>query len=527
MSSRKPEFLQLETGDDVNSIRDRLAFMRGQKVLLIWPEEGTVLTRKLDLVLLQREAMRRAIQIALVTHDVEVIKHAKELNISTFETIGASERGRWKRGRSKVFIGRDQRPKEELPQEELKEAASRVAPATPATEDEPAPSRRGGGCILRLLLALLLIGGGLGAAYVVAPSATVTVTLRRETIPIEVQITADPQAAGISVEAAAVPALTLRVEIQDETGTVETTGTIDSDDVLATGSVVFINQTDREITIPAGTIVSTSAGTPILFQTTTEAIISAGRGNQLEVPIEAMPSAGGSAGNVDAGLINTVIGELSADLTVRNIAPTTGGDSREVRAVTADDQTRLLAIVRQQLQARALTAMSSNLSEDQVIIIETLHIAEERPEWTTFDADVGDTTDTLTLTMQAVVEATAIDAQLARQIALARLSSQVPRGRSILPETVDFEIGVVLSIDPNGRITLNVIGSAQTVAQVDTTLIQERLAGRTIADAQQYLLTEIDIAEGTTPQIILSPDFLPSLPLLGSRIEIVVQENTP
>jgi hypothetical protein len=519
MSSRKPEFVQLEKGDDVNSIRDRLAFMRGQKVLLIWPEEGTVLTRKLDLVLLQREAMRRATQIALVTHDPEVIKHARELNISTFETIGASERGRWKRGRSKVFTGRDQRPQEELPQDELKEAASRVVNAE--VEEEAAPSRRGG-CLVRLVIAVILMAVGLGAAYVVAPSATVTITLERQSIPVEVQISADPQAAGVSVENATVPALTLRTEI-DETGTIPATGVEDSSDILATGSVVFINQTDREILIPAGTTVSTSANTPILFQTTNESTISAGRGNQLEVAIQAMPSAGGSIGNVSEGMINTVIGDLSEDLTVRNIAPTTGGDSREVLVVTEADQARLLAIVRQQLQERAFLAMSSNLGENQLIIIDTLHIAEERPEWTTFSSEVGDVTDNLTLTMHAVVEATAIDTQTARQIALARLSSQVTRGQSIIPDTVDFEVGSVISIDPQGRVTFNVVGSAQVVQQVDVALLQERLAGRGIADAQQYLITEVALAGDGLPQIVITPDFMPTLPLLASRIEIVVQ----
>ena len=64
--------------------------------------------------------MRRAIRLALVTHDAEVIRHARELNISTFETIGAAERGRWKRGRGKVFTNRFQRPKEEPIPDDLK-----------------------------------------------------------------------------------------------------------------------------------------------------------------------------------------------------------------------------------------------------------------------------------------------------------------------------------------------------------------------------------------------------------------------
>ena len=111
MARNDRELVQIEADEDATSVRDRLSFIRGRHVLLVWPEEGTALIRKLDLVLIQREAMRRAIRLALVTHDPQVIKHSKELNISTFETIGASERGRWKRGRSKVFTNRFQRPK--------------------------------------------------------------------------------------------------------------------------------------------------------------------------------------------------------------------------------------------------------------------------------------------------------------------------------------------------------------------------------------------------------------------------------
>jgi hypothetical protein len=63
------------------------------------------------------------------------------------------------------------------------------------------------------------------------------------------------------------------------------------------------------------------------------------------------------------------------------------------------------------------------------------------------------------------------------------------------------------------------------VEQVDTAMLQDRLAGRTIADAQQYLITEVDLIDGALPEIVLSPEFMPSLPLLGSRIEIVLEES--
>jgi len=517
--SKKPDFVQLETGDDAASVRDRLAFIRGQRVLLIWPEDGTVLTRKLDLVLVQREAMRRAIHLALVTHDPVVIQHAKELNISTFDTIGASERARWKRGRSKVFTNRFQRPRDEPIPEDLMEVASRIR------AEEQAEAKARGRVIRAVVLALLLVVT-LVAGYVLVPGAVITLIPAQERIQAEAQIVADPQALNVDIQNSVIPAITLRVEIE-ETGTVPTTGIQDLADVPARGSVVFINQTNRRVDIPGGTTVSTSAGTPILFRTTEDATVPGGIGQQLEVPIEALQDSAGSVGNVDAGLINVVGGQLADQVTVRNLAPTSGGESRTLGAVSPDDRQRLLDTVRQQLQARAYTEMLPRLSETQFIIIETLHIAEEREDWMNFSASVGDVADSLTLTMRAVVEAVAVDEQLGWEIALTQLQQQIPVGRVLRPETVTYERGPVLGIDSSGRIAFSLIGSGVVTGQVNSGLLRERLAGRSLDDAQQYLLSEVDIEEGTTPQISISPDWFGKLPILPMRIDIELQDTAP
>ena len=125
-TDRQIQYIQLERNDDVPLVRDRMSFLRGKRALIIWPERGTTLTRKLDIVMVQREARRRAVQIAFVTHDAEVIKNAHELGISTFETIQEAERGRWKRGWGKVTAKRYQKPLDEPEPDQLKNVASRV-----------------------------------------------------------------------------------------------------------------------------------------------------------------------------------------------------------------------------------------------------------------------------------------------------------------------------------------------------------------------------------------------------------------
>ncbi len=518
----KPEFLQLETGDDAATVRDRLSFLRGKRVLIVWPEEGTAMTRKLDLVLIQREAARLAIRFAIVTHDTEVMKHAQELEISAFETIGASGRSRWKRGRTKVFVGREQRPQVDPLAEELldlKPTPSRQRDA----EDEPYNPRNP--LVPIVIVAVLLVAAAI-IAGLLAPSATVTLSPARQQIPIQTTVIADPQTTTVDVDRHVIPAVTLRVEVED-TGTLPTSGSKTLSDVAATGSVVFINQSNRAVEIPADTELMTSAGTPILFHTTAAASAPAQVGGQVEVPIAAMPASSGKVGNVDANLINIIVGPLADRLSVRNLQPTTGGASPSRKAVSQDDYDRLLATLRQQLQSRAYLGMDAQRTASQTIILESIRIAEERDDWKQWSAAVGDETDTLSLTMRARIEAKAVDENLAQQVVLAMLTAQAPPGRALVPESLAYQCCTVQGIDANSRITLAISGSGIFSARVASGQIQEKLAGRSVPDAISYLVSTVDLQANQTPTISVSPDWFGRLPFLPMRIDVHVEDTAP
>jgi uncharacterized phage protein gp47/JayE len=92
--------------------------------------------------------------------------------------------------------------------------------------------------------------------------------------------------------------------------------------VKAIGRVTFSGP-DGTV-IPAGTRVSTDSGTPVYFVTTTEGTITGGT-----VTVDAEAEVGGVDGNVDAGKITAVIGDLAGVVTVTNAAPFTGGINEE------------------------------------------------------------------------------------------------------------------------------------------------------------------------------------------------------
>jgi hypothetical protein len=505
--------IQLTPNDDPVAVRDRLAFFRGQRVLLVWPEEGTVLRRKLDLVLVQREAMRRAIRLALVSHDLLVAQHAAELNISVFSTVSESERHRWKRGRSKVFTNRYQRPADEPDPDELRSVASRVsADALP----------RRGNWLITSILVLAVLGG----LYGVVPSATIRITPAQTEVENTVDITASPNIADINVEQGIIPMTRLRVEAV-QTGTLETTGTIPLNSTRALGQVIFINRTVSAVEIPEGTGVTTSAGSPIEFRTLIAVTVPAGAGAQIEAPIEALQAYAGAVGNVEAGLINTVNGALSGVVDVINTIPTNGGTSDVLQAVTDQDLERLEAMVRQQIQAQAYNEMEPLLNESQFIVLETIRIAEERADWKTFSAQLGEPTDTLTLTMRAIVEAVAVDEQFGQQVAFANLSQQVPRGRLIVPESLRYVRGTVSQMSTEGTINFSMTANATIQESVNVPQLQHELAARPLDQAFSHLTTTVDMQQNTVPEVRLFPAWLPHMPLLPARIEIELQEATP
>jgi hypothetical protein len=230
---------------------------------------------------------------------------------------------------------------------------------------------------------------------------------------------------------------------------------------------------------------------------------------------------------VDSGTINTVIGPLSSSVAVRNITATSGGNSRAQKVVTTEDIDTVIGIVKQQLQSRAYLEMKAKLTDSQCIILQTVQIAEERADWMTFSAQPGDLADTLSLTMRAVVEATAVDEQLGRQIVYAELSKQVQPGQFIKPDSVTYDEGcdsVSSSDAATGQITFSMGGSGIVMAQVDGDQVREHLTGLSTNDAVAYLVSELPLQQGITPQISVVPNWFGNLPILPMRINIVLQD---
>jgi len=508
--------LELEAYDDLASIRDRIAFLRGDRVLLVWPGAGELLTRKLDLVLLQRAAARNGLRLAVVTDDPDVRDNAADLHISAFPTVGAARRSRWQQPRRQVFARRGSRS---LAAEDDRRrgtiAARRRATASRSVNSPRAIAVRRVGrlaAITVLLVAVALIGFG------VLPSANVTLFPARDQVTTTIQLIADPQVTILHVDGNRIPAQLDTSHVIQRQVALPSSGTRGVPASRATGTVLLTNTTTAPVLVPKGTVVQTlAANNPAQFGITADTLIDA-KGSAT-VPIAALDSSSGTAGNIDAGLIAQIGSGLGGSITVRNPDATTGGTLREEKFVTDADRQQLLKLGRAQILATVSSDFA--LSPTQFIVPGSVAIVEERPEWTTYSAFVGDAAETLTLTLKVRIQALIVDELAARQVAAARLSAQLGNRTLVLP-SVAYRRGAIGALQPDQTVSFTITASANAISPIDADQVRSQISGLSIDQALATLNRSWLLDPTRPPQIGVFPALFGRLPFLSVRITVEV-----
>jgi len=499
--------IHLDDDDDIVSIRDRLDWVREQRVVLVLPDQGDLLTDYLDLMLLRRHADDLRLEVGLVTVDSRVAGQAKSLGFPVFRTVGESAKSRRGWWRSRLRIDYLARPVQ-LEQEDRKEVERRKKTRPPWQR-----------WLLRYLaiivyiltLALLFIS----AVYAV-PGATVVFKPDLQEINVIRQIVADPQLETISSSGSSVPGRVLR-SVQEWQAEVETSGLIDIPNTPARGSVVFVNQIDRPASVPAGTRVSTSAGQRIVYQTMESVTVPEGPGSTVEVEIVAINP--GLDGNVDVNLINRIEGSLSLQLEVRNLESIDGGSIRQVFSVSETDVERLEAQVMEHMKALALRDMEEMLEDNEFLAADSLRVVHLLHQ--TYSHFPGEKTGKLTVDMRAAMEATAVDESQAVELVYDELAASVLVGYEIVPDSLIFRSGNVLGVDGEGRVTFEMIAEGQMAARLGLDEAIDQIAGQETGKAQAFLFEQLPLRE--YPRVYTWPSWFNRLPYLPIRIQTEIE----
>ncbi|VAW31493.1 hypothetical protein MNBD_CHLOROFLEXI01-647 [hydrothermal vent metagenome] len=509
------DIVTLDEEDDIISICDRLTWAEAQHVLLVLPDDGGVLREGIDLVRLRRFADQQRLEVGLVTAVISLSRQAKALGLPVFPSVELAENSRrgWWRGRKRServglsTVGKDElekRPYPTIPPEDRQEMHRRL---------QPKSFRR---LWLIRYAAIFLFFITLAILYTAftyaVPGATITLEPITETVQVERAVVADPAVDVVDYGRNTVPARLLTSTESWQTS-VATNGTIELPDAPARGDVLFVNQLAQPVTVPAGTRISTSDGSNIVFQTLEEVTLAEAVGSTAEVGVIAeLP---GPEGNVAANLLNRVEGSLGVQVEVRNLEPMRGGAVRETAAVTADDQQRLRAQVLQFLQAVALANMEAELTEREFLSKDAVRLVAILDE--TFSHDVGEPTAQLTLAIRAELQGTAVDTTVASGLAFESLGQAVPAGFTLVPDSIRFESGSIQAVDDAGRVTFSMIGTGVVAANLALGDLVTAVTGQNPDVATAYLYQQLPLR--AIPTIDIWPIWFDRLPYLQTRIE--------
>ncbi|MGB9640128.1 MAG: baseplate J/gp47 family protein, partial [Anaerolineales bacterium] len=286
---------------------------------------------------------------------------------------------------------------------------------------------------------------------------------------------------------------------------------------FATGEVLLTNLTDKEITIPAGTIVTTISIPTHRYQITQTTSLAAGSGKTLNVAIKAIIP--GSSENIPKNAIRAVEGVLGLDITATNPIPISGGSDQTVTAVSARDQEILLSNLKQTLVQDAQQQLRQSLAKNDLIL------GKEPTAVSVINAvynpGLNQPTDTVQLDLEIEATFAIASGEHIQQLAKQFLDTNLPVGYQSLDNEIQAHCLNPIQKSSNDSYSCNMEVVRQIIPKIDIDRIQQLIIFQSLPKAQQKIQALYPFHRAA--QIEMNPSWWKILPALPMRILIEIK----
>ena len=348
-------------------------------------------------------------------------------------------------------------------------------------------------------------------AAVLFPSATITLAPEITSQTVTFTAFTNETVAFIN-PSGAVPTQSITVIVEGH-NSVPATGNLVTANTKAAGVVVFTNQTNEAIQIPAGTIVI-SPEESVKFVTLEDGSIAGAAGATLTIPIEAVEP--GTNGNLWARSITAIEGPLGLSLTVDNAERTRGGSNQTLTAPTSSDRMlaydELLAV----LYLNAEQELASQLDTGDVLLSTTptlLNVLQE-----TYLPAEEIPSDVVQVNLRLEFEAHIITQADLAALGQSVLDANLSTGYTPLDEKISLKMLGVPILAPDGSAAWEMTVERNIRSSPDASAALPHILGTQPQAASEFLYTTLDLA--SPPQITQSPEWWPWLPFLPFQIDI-------
>ena len=469
----------------------RLDAAESSDVVFVVPSGAPLTRNAVFLEALRRRAGDR--RIVLVSPEARARSLASSVHMKSFSSLSALDR-------------------HELDATEHLTDARRAAMSTRVRRAAP---RRGTSRLRAVAVFMSLVTATGILLAVVGPSATIVIAATPTPLgPFEYDLRAGPNGGDIRADTLFDGNLVVKV-------TGQSTGAKPIE-IKAAGQEKFSNLTTNDIRIPLGTLVQTQDNPPIRFVTTEEkilpksSILPPGIGTTL-INIQSVEV--GPRGNVPADRITR---SPSSDYLVTNPVPTTGGKADFIPVATPGDYDKAVSdsdnAVKQKAQQRTAEWKAGALSGTNVY-----GFLWKRTGVVTPASDVvGKEQGTFEITVTGTATAYAVTDKEPTRTTIARLRQELSPGMDLDETSVAVNEVFAASVQDDG-VHWRVRAEGKQKPQPNTTQMTAALAGREYEAAGQ-LAEQLGFK---LRSVTLWPEWWPRLPVLDSRITIVVESLPP
>ncbi|OGM11624.1 hypothetical protein A2Z22_02395 [Candidatus Woesebacteria bacterium RBG_16_34_12] len=360
----------------------------------------------------------------------------------------------------------------------------------------------------------LIIIFGLFGFWWFYPRATITLYISAQTLNETVEVNIDPNLSQPNYSESALPGELVETSLDGEK-TKSTTGTKTVGE-KAKGTVTFY-RVGPELTLNSDTLLTGANNLKFsLDETITLASGSASSPGTTSAQVTAYDI--GAQYNLASQTSFTVANYSTSDIEAKNSDSFSGGSSREISAVSEEDQETLEKELRDELLEKAKEELKKDISDDLIFIDESVSSKSTSLD---FSDKVGDEASTLKLNLSLDVSGIAVEKKSAIEVARESLKDKVPEGYVLRDEQIDINFEFIESKDEVYKLETEV--SANLLPEINVEEISEKVKGKYPEIARKYLTQEV--AGFTHADVILKPKLpgrLGTLPHISKNIEIEI-----
>ncbi len=493
----KTQIITLESHDDLISVRDKLSWAKTPRILLVVPKYAQVNLRILDLKVLQRHADSLGAQLGIVTRRAKVRRDAQALGMTVFASTAKAQRDPWADSAPRI------RRIPKVPRRDLRQIRDSIY------EKEAAWRASLLGRVLAFTAGVIAVLAILGLFI---PRATLILSPEAKIQRVVIPVLASESTQGVSVTGL-IPAQKISATVSAEQS-VAITSRISVPKSKSKGVARFINLSQAEVEIPAGTVVATESSTR--FVTLNDTRLPAGMDQFVDAPIEAIEA--GVQGNVASDEITLVEGALGLSISVVNPNPLKGGANSQLIGATDEDRANLSEALLADLRRAAETKLQAQMAPADLLLLDTVEVVQIMEE--TFFPPVGQPGKTASLTMKVEFSARYAVGDDLNTLSLSTLNASVEEGfaQTALPA---YQIISTPVTDTSGVTHFELEVTRTLLRQVDSMQVFSIVRGYKPESMTDELVSKLSLRQA--PEIIITPFWWKWLPLIPFNISVNIQ----